>query len=207
MLVFCVRASRSPLHETRPMARLVSFLLTLVLIVLDTGPLPGQEKALAQALALQTVMQKAIRQAEPSIACVLVSRNPAHVRGAGPDSSGQLGDFDPEVLGFLGDEKSKEERRKLDLADPGHIPEAFGSGVVIDARGLVLTNYHVIRDATKIFLRLPGGKASYADIHAADPRSDLAVLRFRDNRQLPLRSIPLGDAALIERGQFILTLA
>jgi serine protease Do len=71
----------------------------------------------------------------------------------------------------------------------------------------VLTNYHVIRDATKIFVRLPGGKASYADIHAADPRSDLAVLRLRDARLLPLSALALGDGSRIERGQFVLTLA
>ena len=55
---------------------------------------------------------------------------------------------------------------------------AAGSGVVVDANGLILTNYHVVQDATKIFVRLPGGKQSYADIHAADPRSDLAVLKL-----------------------------
>jgi serine protease Do len=172
---------------------------------------PGQEKALEQALALQKVMQKLIAESEPSIACILVSRSEAYSRLAGQpavaDISGKLGDFDPRKLDFLDKEDLKEQKRKLDLADPDYVPETFGSGVVIDELGLVLTNYHVIRDATKIFLRLPGGKAGYADIHAADPRSDLAVLRLRDKSLLPLKAIAPGDAANVERGQFVVTLA
>jgi serine protease Do len=171
----------------------------------------ADDKDLEQALALQKVMRGAIARAEPSIACVLVSRSEAYGRLAGqplaPDLTGKLGDLDPALLKKLAKEKAKDERRKFDLADPEYVPETFGSGVVVDPQGLVLTNYHVIRDATKIFLRLPGGKGSYADIHAADPRSDLAILRIGDTRLLPLKAVPLGDAATIERGQFVLTLA
>src|SRR5437868_10417166 len=86
------------------------------------------------------------------------------------------------------------------------MPRSIGSGVVIDTDGLVLTNYHVVQEATKIFVRLPGGKGSYADIHAADPRSDLAVLRL----QSPvgrLRAIKLGDGGKAKRGQLVLSLA
>jgi serine protease Do len=174
------------------------------------GSLEAQDKNLDQSVALQSVLQKAIADAEPSIACILVSRSDAYRRLDGlvpvPEFSGKLGDFDPRKHDFLEKDSSQEERRKLDLANPAHVPEAFGSGVVIDPKGLVLTNYHVIRDATKIFLRFPGGKAGYADIHAADPRSDLAILRLRDARLFPLKAIPLGDASKIQRGQFVLTL-
>src|SRR5208337_1788428 len=84
---------------------------------------------------------------------------------------------------------------------------AFGSGVVIDEGGLILTNYHVVQDATKIYVRLPGGKGAYADIHAADARSDLAVLKLLQPNFLPLKPIVLGDADKVEQGQFVLTLA
>jgi S1-C subfamily serine protease len=187
------------------MRRFVAFCLLPALSLTWPSSSQGEAKDLEQALALQKVMQKVIVEAEPSIACILVSRSEAYGRLARqprePDLTGKLGDFDPRELAFLG------KRRKLDLADPEYVPEAFGSGVVIDPQGLVLTNYHVIRDATKIFLRLPGAKASYADIHAADPRSDLAVLRIGDARLLPLKAVRFGDAAKVERGQFVLTLA
>ena len=87
------------------------------------------------------------------------------------------------------------------------IPESFGSGVVIDAEnGLVLTMAHVIHDATKIYVRLPGGRGSWADIHAADPRSDLAVLRLLDPPP-DLKAIKRGDGSHLRKGQFVLCLA
>src|SRR5437868_12423025 len=134
----------------RPMHRLVVLLMT-ALGLLVPGRSHAQDKAHEQALALQTTIEKTISQAGPSIACVLVSRSDAYRRLADlpPDAeaTGTLGDFDPTKLAFLGEARSKEERRKLDMADPGYVPESFGSGVVIDRDGLVLTNYHVIRDA------------------------------------------------------------
>src|SRR5581483_8531300 len=169
-------------------------------------------EALKQALALQTVMQKVIAESEPGIACILVSRSDAYRRvGQGPaqDHTGRLGSFDPAALDHLPLKKDERDRLRkiLDLAHPETVPEAYGSGVVLSAQGLVLTSYHVVRDAAKAFVRLPGGKGSYADIHAADPRSDLAVLRLLSSKTLPVRPLPLGDGGKLERGQFVLSLA
>jgi S1-C subfamily serine protease len=172
----------------------------------------GDDGELPKAMALQKVLHKVITQVEPSVACILVSRSDAyHSLGLSPekDAPGRLGDLDIELLknkpGIQKDFKLW--LRKLDLADPGHVPQAFGSGVVIDADGLILTNYHVVQDATKLYVRLPSGKGSYADIHAADPRSDLAVLRLLNSRVLPLPPVRLGDADRVERGHFVLSIA
>ena len=79
--------------------------------------------------------------------------------------------------------------------------------MVIDAdNGLVLTMAHVIHDATKIYVRLPGGRGSWADIHAADPRSDLAVLRLLDP-PADLKAVKRGDGSNLRKGQFVICLA
>lgn len=176
-------------------------------------PLRAADDFPQQALAFQKAMQQAIREVEPAIACIVVSRNETYHRFQQPPSSqqaGKLGDFQPDWveqhLGGLTPEERLSLRKKLDLAHPDHVPESYGSGVVIDEQGLVLTNYHVVRDATKVFVRLPGGGGSYADIHAADPRSDLAVLRLLQ-RKRPLKALPLGDGGQVERGQFVLSIA
>jgi S1-C subfamily serine protease len=168
---------------------------------------------LRQALALQRVMQRTVAEVEPSVACILVSRSDAYQRlGLAPEKSrpGRRGDVEPEFLDSVHPPSGEDRatlRARLDLADPRHVPQSFGSGVVLDTDGLVLTNYHVVQDATKVYVRLPGGKGSYADIHAADPRSDLAVLRLLNRKILPLTPIRLGDADTAERGQFVLSIA
>ena len=192
-----------------------------LLLVLPAFPLAGraeEQPRPADVLALQTLIQKTIARAEPSIACILVSRSEEYKRfnAAPPDEeSGKLGRFDgsPYTRPFVFNNGDKEAEARsllvkttLDLSDPNVIPESFGSGVVIDADGLVLTMAHVIHDAKKIYVRLPGGRGSWADIHASDPRSDLAVLRLLDP-PADLKAIKRGDGSHLTKGQFVLCLA
>lgn len=172
-----------------------------------------------EAAALQKHLNDLIAAAEPSVACVLVSRSERYADfGQGPSSArdGRLGGFEPRA-GTRFDPARRELIKRLDLSRPETVPESYGSGVVIDAgKGLVLTNYHVIggpKDAgggglaTKIYVRLPGAnRGSYADIHAADPRADLAVLRML-GPPVDLKAIPLGDAGKLTKGDWVVGLS
>lgn len=159
---------------------------------------------------LQQQVQQVIEKTESGIACILVSRSPIYSK-YDPDADrrppGQLGSFrDLRFPGNLGDQQEEDLRQKLDLGHPRYVPESYGSGVVLDRSGLILTPAHVIEQATKIYVRLPGGKGCYADVYALDPRSDLAVLKLQ-RPLLGLKEIPLGDADDVKKGQFIVTLS
>jgi serine protease Do len=172
------------------------------------------------AAAFQDAVQQVIERAEPSVACILVSRSDAY----GPPASkgtGKLGTFSSrdELHKLLGppprrrfgpareqDWKKQKDVEALDLSLPDTVPESFGSGVVIDEAGLILTNAHVVRDATKVYVRLPGKGGSWADIHALDPRSDLAVLKLIDP-PAGLQRIKFGDGDKVKKGQFVVSLA
>ena len=174
------------------------------------APIHAQEpNLLAQ---MEKVNQEIIARADPSIACIIVSRDERYwdIKEPGgkekpvyakPSRPGQLGNFNPNLLTI-----DDPLRRKLDLAGPFLVPESFGSGVVV-GDDLILTNFHVVRDAVKVFVRLNGNRSSYANIYAADPRSDLAVLKLITPPPQPLKALPLGDAAKLKRGQFLLSLA
>lgn len=187
-------------------------LLAVAMLLSASVAVRTDEADVRQALALQRAVQAAIRDAEPAIACILVSRSDVYARlgqKLNPDKPGELGEFSANALQFLPgvtEDELPSWRRKLDLADPSIVPESFGSGVVVGAQGLVLTNYHVVKDATKVFVRLPGRKGSYADIHAADARADLAVLRLL-KPPVGLKTIALGEAEKCARGQFVLSIA
>jgi serine protease Do len=151
-----------------------------------------------------------VAKTEPAVACILVSRSPLYRKFnlvTGLEPPGVLGDV--RGLNFLpgADNERSEIRRQLLLDDPHHVPEAFGTGLIIDPKGLVLTNYHVIRDAVKVFVRWPDGQGSYADIHAADPRSDLAVLKLLTPGNRPLPTIRFGAADNIRRGETVVALS
>jgi serine protease Do len=168
---------------------------------------------LLDALALEQTLEDAIARADPSIACILVSRSDQYPDFEKPSADererGKLGGHARNVIPEAPRRFNLRQETPvdpLDLSDPNNVPEAYGSGVVVDASGLILTNYHVVRDATKLYVRLPNGKGSYADIHAADSRSDLAVLRPIE--KLPdLKPLKHGDASKLRKGQFVLSLA
>jgi len=186
---------------------------------------PDKAAMIEAAEVYEKALQEVIRQAEPSVACVLVSRSDAYKKifhdEPPADSPGKLGAFDASKAEAPPPRQGGRRRfgrgefaepqdpwKKYDLADTETIPETYGSGVVIDGQKLlVLTNYHVVRDATKVYVRLPGRKGSYADIHAADPRSDLAVLRLLDANTGPLQAVKFGDAETLKMGSFVVSLA
>jgi serine protease Do len=167
------------------------------------APVPAcaQEPTKRQLLeAFQEQLKTAYAAAAPSIACVVVSRSEFYPKAA-TDTPGKLGGFDRKE--FLKTDKSGERQKLatvLDLSDPRTIPDhGYVGGVVIDPAGLVLAPYHAIEGATKIYVFLPGRVGSYADVHAADSRCDLAVLKLI-NPPANLKAIKFADVRIAPRG-------
>ncbi len=94
---------------------------------------------------------------------------------------------------FHGGEAPQSERRLFGL----------GSGVIIDARGYVLTNEHVVANADEIKVTLADGRQFIGQIKGKDPRSDLAIVKI-DAQDLPFAK--LGDSASLRTGQWAIAL-
>ena len=82
--------------------------------------------------------------------------------------------------------------------------QSLGSGVIVDASGLVVTNFHVVEDMTDVRVALSDKREFPADIVLTDQRTDLAVLRLKGARDLPV--MPFGDSDAIEVGDIVLAL-
>jgi len=63
--------------------------------------------------------------------------------------------------------------------------ENVGSGIILNSKGYVLTNHHVIKDIAKIMVRMSGGKDHFATLVGSDPLTDLAVLKFTTLGSVP----------------------
>jgi S1-C subfamily serine protease len=77
--------------------------------------------------------------------------------------------------------------------------QATGSGIVIDANGTILTNYHVVENAIKVTVSFEQGKTVEAQIVGKDPSNDLAVLRIHPDG-LTLHPLTLGDSSAAQVG-------
>jgi S1-C subfamily serine protease len=78
--------------------------------------------------------------------------------------------------------------------------QGVGSGFVVNERGFIVTNSHVIRDAQKVTVILPDGESIEGDVIASDPRRDLALLRVDVEG---LKPIKLGDSDNIRVGEIV----
>ncbi|MGB9832864.1 MAG: S1C family serine protease [Caldisericum exile] len=81
--------------------------------------------------------------------------------------------------------------------------EGLGSGVIIREDGLILTNNHVIADATKIEVTLSNGKTYKGEVLGADPISDLALVKINATN---LPTAPLGDSSKVKVGEFVVAI-
>jgi putative serine protease PepD len=83
--------------------------------------------------------------------------------------------------------------------------EGSGSGSILDARGHVLTNNHVIRDAKKLEVTLADGSKWPATLVGTDPDNDLAVIKI-DAPADKLKPLSLGDSQKLQVGQKVLAI-
>jgi serine protease Do len=92
-------------------------------------------------------------------------------------------DFFNQFFGSEGPDSRSEFRR------PG-----LGSGVIIDKRGLVLTNFHVVKGADEILIRLSDKREYRGQILGTDPKTDLAVVKFQPDHEITVANLGNSDA-------------
>jgi len=85
------------------------------------------------------------------------------------------------------------------------IQRSLGSGVIIGKDGTVLTNVHVIQDATKIKVILQDGRVYDAKVAVKDDKIDLAVLKIQDPN-VQLTPIEIGDPERMEVGDMVVAI-
>jgi len=95
-------------------------------------------------------------------------------------------------------------RRMFPNVPQERINQSLGSGVIVDAaRGLILTNHHVIEGADAVSVTLADGRTMPAEFVGSDPDTDVALMRIQVPKDVPLTAIPLADSAKLQVGDFV----
>ncbi len=87
---------------------------------------------------------------------------------------------------------------------PPQARQSLGSGFIIHATGLILTNNHVIEEANKIKVTLQYEREFEARVIGRDPKTDLALIKVEANVALP--TVPLGDSNALRIGEWVLAI-
>lgn len=156
-----------------------------------------QAREAAPASAVQSGLESPFTQIAdhilPAVVAIDVKRT---VEGGGAGSfhfEGPYGDF----FRRLFPEAPDTPRRQM------NIPSS-GSGFIIDKEGHVLTNNHVVRDASDINVTLNDRRKFKARIIGSDPGTDVAIIKLEDDGPLP--TVPLGDSDEIRIGDWAIAI-
>jgi serine protease Do len=156
--------------------------------------------AKAHARQLSDAFQKVAEVITPSVVNISATKK-VRVANNGPRQQQQLPPdpfFDP-FREFFGDDLFERFRQGPGGGAP---QQGLGTGVIIDDKGHILTNNHVIGEADEVIVRLHGDTQNYqAEIVGSDPRSDLAVIKIKPKGTL----IPaqLGDSEKLQIGEWV----
>jgi len=154
----------------------------IVLVVSLVSAVAGAPGAAAKPNPRETPVVLAVRKASPAVVNIgveIVTRVGSPFQRFSPF-------FDEFFRDFFGDLPETERRQR-----------SLGSGVVIRADGLVLTNEHVVQNASRILVTRASGEEYEAQLVGADSRTDLAVLRVEAPDPLPFLAMGTSEDLMI----------
>lgn len=183
-------------YLTRSMANLLSSALALVLVAVMTAGLPAtapaQTRLPANRSEIQLSFAPLVQRAAPAVVNVYTRRVEKVAQPTSPLFN------DPFFRRFFGDQMPFGPPRE-------RVAQSLGSGVIVEAEGVIVTNNHVIDGATEIVVALSDRREFEARVIAADPRSDLAVLRI-DTRGETLPYLEFRDSDELQVGDLVLAI-
>lgn len=161
--------------DSRVLTRIAAWLL--VGAGLLTVPATVQAQSTGRASARETPTVMAIRRAAPAVVNIHGQKT---VRSSAAGMAGAEG------------------------PDSFRQVNGMGTGVIIDPRGYVITNYHVVEDVEDIRVTLADGETTSADLITSRIRSDLAVIKVNSDQPLP--TIPRGTSSDLMVGETVIAI-
>lgn len=151
----------------------------------------------ADARQLSAIFREISQQALPSIVAIETTGKAATMNGLDLDDEdnplNELFRNNPQFRDFFRERPRQREAPRT---------RGMGSGFVIDAAGIILTNSHVVRGADEVKVRTHDGRDYVATDVKTDENSDIAVLRIKDAKGL--KALRLGDSDSAEIGDWVL---
>jgi serine protease Do len=145
-------------------------------------------------------------QVTPAVVNISIERDLAQAEGSAPQAERGLPDLDdPSVREFFERFFGRDWAERMPgQPRPDHRgrTQALGSGFIVDAEGFVVTNNHVIDEASQITVTMTDGRSLEAELIGGDKRTDLALLKVEAEAPLPF--VKMGDSDAVRVGDWVM---
>jgi serine protease Do len=170
-------------------AALLAAVLVPLVFPVSARAQSGAPADTATALALSSAFRAAAERTLPAVVFIAVEQT-------APTARGDQFEMIPEPF-----------RDFFRMPRPDDRPrQGTGSGFIIDAEGHILTNTHVVADASRLTVRLVDGREYAARVVGSDISTDVAVIRIEARPGETLPVAPLGDSDALRVGDWVLAL-
>lgn len=137
-----------------------------------------------------------IKKVMPAVVSITIAKSVAAIEKEIP----------PEMLPFIPLEKGHLKVPQELIDSEGRINIGGGSGFIVEEKGIVITNKHVVADKEAEYTVIAtDGTKYHAEILARDPMDDVAIIQLK-NVHTPLPIVPLGDSTNLELGETVLAI-
>jgi Do/DeqQ family serine protease len=169
-------------------------IIVVVLAVLIAAPLSVAQERVEPKSRGEILLSFApiVKRTAPAVVNVYAKQIVAQRRGGGMFD-------DPFFRRFFGDDGSFGRPRE-------RVANSLGSGVIVDPAGLVVTNNHVIKNASDIRVVLSDRREFEAKLILADERTDLAVLQIKTAEDEEFPALAMADSDNLEVGDLVLAI-
>ncbi|MCP4070111.1 MAG: Do family serine endopeptidase [Hyphomicrobiales bacterium] len=176
-----------------------ALMVPLLAMVITVSPIPGgMTPAVAQDINGPTSVADLAEKLLDTVVNISTSQKVAQRRPNVPlpkvPEGSPFQDFFDELLPNRPKDKNKRPRSRSSL----------GSGFVIDASGIVVTNNHVIANADEITVNFADGTKLEAEVIGRDPKVDIAILRVKP--ETPLKAVTFGDSNGSRIGDWVMAI-
>jgi serine protease Do len=183
-------------HSVARGGRIVRIVVLAVGMLGLAAPVRAQD-ARSVLQAIQDTFVQVAESVKPAVVNISTTQRPRPREGQPqrPQTPGPLprgGPWDEFFERFFGEQQPQRDRHSL------------GSGVIVDKRGFILTNNHVVEQADEIEVRLGDKRKFKATVVGRDPKTDLAVIKVDAPGDLP--TVKLGDSAKLRQAEWVMAI-
>lgn len=144
-----------------------------------------------------------VERTSPAVVNIRTTQKISQAQGDPFGDDEQAQEFFRRFFGMPAPQQNPRNRRQAPKQQEQEVPRGVGSGFIVSQDGYILTNTHVVEDASEVYVKLTDKREFKAKVIGSDRRTDVAVLKIEGSK---LPKIAIGDSDKIKAGEWVIAI-